>query len=69
MGVAGGLYHVVNHALFKGALFLGVGAVVFRTGELNMYKLGGLWRKMPLTFVLTLIAAPASPASRCSTGS
>ena len=57
MGVAGGLYHVVNHALFKGALFLGVGAVAFRTGELDMYKLGGLWRRMPLTFVLTLIAA------------
>jgi hypothetical protein len=57
MGVAGGLYHVVNHALFKGALFLGVGAVFFRTGELDMYKLGGLWRRMPLTFLFTLIAA------------
>ncbi len=57
LGVAGGLYHVVNHALFKGALFLGVGAVAFRTGELDMYKLGGLWKRMPLTFVLTLIAA------------
>jgi len=57
MGVAGGLYHVVNHALFKGALFLGVGAVAFRTGELDMYKLGGLWRRMPLTFLFTLVAA------------
>ena len=57
LGIAGGLYHVVNHALFKGALFLGVGAVAFRTGELDMYKLGGLWKRMPLTFVLTLIAA------------
>ena len=57
LGVAGGLLHVVNHALFKGALFLGVGAVMFRTGELDMYKLGGLWRKMPLTFVFMLIAA------------
>ncbi len=57
MGVAGGLYHVVNHALFKGALFLGVGAVAFRTGELDMYKLGGLWKRMPLTFLFTLVAA------------
>lgn len=57
MGVAGGLYHVVNHALFKGALFLGVGAVAFRTAELDMYKLGGLWRRMPMTFIFTLIAA------------
>ncbi|PKN50059.1 MAG: hypothetical protein CVU63_00370, partial [Deltaproteobacteria bacterium HGW-Deltaproteobacteria-20] len=57
MGVAGGLYHVLNHALFKSCLFLGVGAVFFRTGELDMYKLGGLWKKMPLTFLFTLIAA------------
>ncbi len=57
MGYAGGLFHIVNHALFKACLFLGVGAVFFRTGELNMYKLGGLWRKMPLTFLFTLIAA------------
>ncbi len=57
MGYAGGLYHIVNHALFKACLFLGVGAVYFRTHELNMYKLGGLWKKMPLTFLFTLIAA------------
>ena len=57
MGIGGGLFHIVNHALFKAALFLGIGAVMFRTGELDMYKLGGLWRKMPLTFVFMLIAA------------
>jgi hydrogenase-4 component B len=57
MGFAGGLYHIVNHALFKACLFLGVGAVYFRTHELDMYKLGGLWKKMPFTFVFTLIAA------------
>jgi formate hydrogenlyase subunit 3/multisubunit Na+/H+ antiporter MnhD subunit len=57
LGYAGGLYHIVNHALFKGCLFLGVGAVFFRTGSLDMYKLGGLWKKMPLTFLFTLIAA------------
>lgn len=57
VGIAGGLYHVLNHALFKAALFLGVGAVFFRTGELNMYKLGGLWRRMPFTFTFMLIAA------------
>jgi len=57
MGYAGGLYHIVNHALFKACLFLGIGAVYFRTHELNMYKLGGLWKKMPWTFAFTLIAA------------
>lgn len=57
LGIAGGLMHVLNHALFKSALFLGIGAVYYRTGELDMYKLGGLWRKMPLTFVFMTIAA------------
>ncbi|MBN2404855.1 MAG: NADH dehydrogenase [Coriobacteriia bacterium] len=57
LGYAGGLYHIVNHALFKACLFLGVGAVFFRTGSLDMYHLGGLWKKMPLTFLFTLIAA------------
>ena len=57
MGTAGGLLHTVNHALFKASLFLGVGAVAFRAGSLDMYALGGLWRRMPLTFLLMLIAA------------
>jgi formate hydrogenlyase subunit 3/multisubunit Na+/H+ antiporter MnhD subunit len=57
MGTAGGLMHVVNHALFKASLFLGVGAVAFRAGSLDMYALGGLWRRMPVTFACMLIAA------------
>jgi formate hydrogenlyase subunit 3/multisubunit Na+/H+ antiporter MnhD subunit len=56
MGLAGALYHIVNHALFKSLLFLTVGSVYFRTHELDMYKLGGLWRKMPLTCVAMFIA-------------
>jgi hypothetical protein len=57
MGTAGGLMHAVNHALFKASLFLGVGAVAFRAGSLDMYALGGLWRRMPFTFLLMLVAA------------
>ena len=57
MGVAGGLYHVVNHALFKACLFLGVGAVYYRTRSLDLYHTGGLWKKMPVTFVFMCIAA------------
>ena len=56
MGAAGALYHIVNHALFKAALFLGVGAVYFRTNELDMYKLGGLMKNMPVTAICLLIA-------------
>jgi len=57
MGLAGGIYHVMNHALFKGLLFLGVGAVYYATHELNMTHLGGLWRRMPFTTVFCCIAA------------
>ena len=57
MGMAGGLAHTVNHALFKASLFLGVGAVVLRAGSADMYALGGLWRAMPWTFALMLVAA------------
>ena len=57
LGTAGGLLHAVNHALFKASLFLGVGAVALRTGQLDMYALGGLWRRMPLTFGFMLLAA------------
>jgi formate hydrogenlyase subunit 3/multisubunit Na+/H+ antiporter MnhD subunit len=57
MGTAGGLMHAVNHSLFKASLFLGVGAVAFRAGSVDMYALGGLWRRMPVTFALMLVAA------------
>jgi len=57
MGMAGGLYHIVNHALFKSALFLVVGAVYLKTHQLNMYKLGGLARYMPFTALVGLLAA------------
>ena len=57
LGTAGGLLHAVNHALFKACLFLGAGAVALRAGSLDMYALGGLWRRMPVTFALMLVAA------------
>lgn len=56
MGLAGALYHIVNHALFKAGLFLSIGAVYLRTKELDMYKLGGLWRNMPFTCLACFIA-------------
>lgn len=53
------LYHSINHAFFKGLLFLGTGAVLHATGERRMGKLGGLIRNMPWTAWLTLIGALA----------
>ena len=55
-GLSGAIYHIINHALFKVALFLGVGIIYIRTGEINLYKLGGLWRKFPVTAILMLLA-------------
>ncbi len=49
MGLMGGLLHVLNHALFKSLLFLGVGSVVHFTGTREMDLMGGLMKKMPLT--------------------
>lgn len=56
-GVSGAIFHSLNHALFKSALFLGVGIIFLGTGELDLYKLGGLWKKYPFTGVMMLIAA------------
>ncbi len=43
------LFHALNHALFKGALFLGAGAIIRSTGSGNMEEMGGLLKRMPLT--------------------
>ena len=57
LGVSAGLYHAMNHTLFKGLLFLAAGAVLHETGTTDLGKLGGLSKKMPHTTVLFLIGA------------
>ena len=59
LGFAGALLHTVNHALFKSLLFLGAGAVYRATGTRHMEALGGLARRMPLTWLAFLIGATA----------
>ena len=56
-GISAGLYHAMNHTLFKGLLFLAAGAVLHETGTTDLDKLGGLSKKMPQTTVLFLIGA------------
>ncbi|OUJ19138.1 NADH dehydrogenase subunit L [Methanonatronarchaeum thermophilum] len=56
MGYAGSLYHVANHALYKSALFFIAGIIYFRTGTLKMSEMGQLYKKMPITFILCIIA-------------
>jgi len=57
LGISAGLYHAMNHTLFKGLLFLTAGAVLHKTGTTDLGKLGGLSKKMPHTTVLFLIGA------------
>ena len=57
LGVSAGLYHAMNHTLFKGLLFLCAGAVLHETGTTDLNKLGGLSKKMPHTTVLFLVGA------------
>ncbi len=57
LGVSSGLYHAMNHTLFKGLLFLCAGAVLHETGTTDLGKLGGLSKKMPHTTVLFLVGA------------
>ncbi len=59
LGFAGALLHVVNHAFFKGLLFLGAGAVYHATGTREMDALGGVLKRMPATGVFFLVGAAA----------
>lgn len=53
---AGGIFHLMTHACFKALLFLGAGSVIIALHhEQDMRKMGGLWRKMPITY-LTFLA-------------
>jgi formate hydrogenlyase subunit 3/multisubunit Na+/H+ antiporter MnhD subunit len=59
MGFAGALLHVLNHALFKGLLFLAAGNVLHSTHTREIDELGGLLRRMPRTGAIFLIGAAA----------
>ena len=57
LALIAGFYHVLNHAMFKGLLFMGAGAVLHATHERNMENMGGLIHKMPWTAALFLIGS------------
>jgi len=56
LGWLAALYLAVLHFLFKGLLFLVAAGVIQRTGVRNMYEMGGLIKRMPLSFISALIA-------------
>ncbi len=57
IGIAGGIFHMFNHTLYKSCLFLTSGNVEHRTGTVELDKLGGLAKNMPLTYTAALIAS------------
>lgn len=55
-----GIFHLLTHACFKALLFLGAGSVIIAMHhEQDMRKMGGLWRKMPITYITFLIGSLA----------
>ena len=57
IAMTAGLYHTLNHAIFKGLLFLGAGSVVHSTHTKNMEDMGGLIKLMPYTAIFFLIGS------------
>jgi len=58
-GYYGGTFHLVNHAFFKACLFLGSGSVIHAVHTQEVGQMGGLWRKLPVTFVTWMVATAA----------
>jgi len=59
IGIAGGLFHMLNNSIYKNCLFLCAGAVERKTGTNDLAELGGLARMMPVTFIPCLFSALA----------
>ena len=59
MAVVAGLFHIINHATFKASLFMAAGIIDHETGTRDMRRLGGLFRLMPYTGTLAIIASLA----------
>jgi multicomponent Na+:H+ antiporter subunit D len=57
LAIAGGLFHMINHAVFKGLLFLNAGAIEYVTGTRNLKMMGGLFKSLPLTTTTSLGAS------------
>jgi len=57
IGIAGGIFHMLNNSIYKQALFLISGNVEKNTGTTDLDKLGGLSKAMPLTYISALIAS------------
>jgi formate hydrogenlyase subunit 3/multisubunit Na+/H+ antiporter MnhD subunit len=57
IGFCGALFHVLNHGLFKGLLFLNAGSMLHATGTQDLNQMGGMMKYMPLTGITALVAS------------
>jgi len=59
LGAAAGLFHLLNHAMFKGLLFLCAGCLIYAAKTKDLNQMGGLAKNMPITAAVTIIGALA----------
>jgi multicomponent K+:H+ antiporter subunit A len=59
LAVVAGVFHIINHAIFKAALFMTAGIIDHQTGSRDMRQLGGLRKYMPHTTILAILASAA----------
>jgi NADH-quinone oxidoreductase subunit L len=59
LGYKAGMFHLVTHAFFKACLFLGSGSVIHAVHTQEVGQMGGLWRKLPVTFWTWIVATLA----------
>ena len=59
LGQIAAIFHIMNHATFKASLFMAAGIIDHETGTRDMRRLSGLWRLMPITATLAMVAAAA----------
>ncbi len=59
LAAVAGVFHIMNHATFKASLFMAAGIIDHEAGTRDMRKLNGLWKYMPYTAILAMVAAAA----------
>jgi multicomponent K+:H+ antiporter subunit A len=59
LAAVAGVFHIINHAIFKASLFMAAGIIDHETGTRDMRRINGLWKYMPHTATLAMVAASA----------
>lgn len=59
LGAIAAIFHIINHATFKASLFMAAGAIDHETGTRDMLRINGMWKYMPITATVAMVAASA----------